>query len=230
MSQSAIPCQQPQNAVENNTSSYPLSQGSDPKFLQIKRNVITHKSTSRSCQMLNETNHQSCQVSSHTISQSVQVAISKKHIGTQCYCADFSKHKGMSKYVRDEKFWENFINFLEQHNQLKNFISLTRGLKSGRLNPNNLSWISALHMGRYSNCPSTTGMQYDQNLMEFYQLYYLLFGSCALNILRGPTHFSDVVTHSCEKGQYDPSSLRINFPVPSLAAIKKMKTHYSKSA
>ena len=85
-------------------------------------------------------------------------------------------------------------------------------------------------MERYSNCPSTTGMRYDRNLMEFYQLHYLLFGYCALNVLRGPTHFSDVVTHSCEKGQYDPSSLRINFLVPSLAAIKKMKMHYSKSA
>ena len=59
---------------------------------------------------------------------------------------------------------------------------------------------------------------------------FLLFGSCALNVLRGPTHFSNVMTHSCEKGQYDPSSSRINFPVPSLAAIKKMKTRYSKSA
>ena len=50
VSQSAISCQQPQNPVENNTSSYPLSQGSDPKFLRIKRNVIPHKSTSKSCQ------------------------------------------------------------------------------------------------------------------------------------------------------------------------------------
>ena len=66
--------------------------------------------------------------------------------------------------------------------------------------------------------------------MEFYQLYYLLFGSCALNVLRGPTHFSDVVTHTCEKGQYDPSSSWINFPIPSLSAIKKMKMRYSKSA
>ena len=112
VSQSAIPCQQPQNAVENNTSSYPLSQGSDPKFLQIKCNVIPHKSTNRSCQTLNELSHQSCQVSLRTILQSVQVAISKKHIGTQCYCADFTTHKGMSKCVRDEQFWENFINFL----------------------------------------------------------------------------------------------------------------------
>ena len=144
-----------------------ITQGSDPKCLQIKCNVIPHKSTSRSCQTLNETDHQSCQVSSHTISQSVQVAISKKHIGTQCYCADFSKLKGMSKYVCDKKFWGNFINLLEQHNQLKDFISLTQGLKSGRLNPDNLSWISTLHMGRYSNCPSTTGMRYDQNFMNF---------------------------------------------------------------
>ena len=50
------------------------------------------------------------------------------------------------------------------------------------------------------------------------------------NVLRRPTHFSDVVTHSCEKGQYDPSSSRINFSIPSLAAIKKNKMHYSKLA
>ena len=49
----------------------------------------------------------------------------------------------------------------------------------------------------------------------------LLFGSCALNVLRGPTHFSNVVTGSCEKGQSDQSSSRINFPIPSLAAMKK---------
>ena len=151
-------------------------------------------------------------------------------MGTQFYCVEFSKYKGMSKYICDEKYWENLINYLEKHNQLKDFISLTQGLQSGRIDPNNLSWISALHIGRYSNCPSTTGMQYDQSLMEFYQLYYLLFGSCTLNVLRGPTHFSNVVTGSCAKGQYDPSSSRINFPIPSLAAIKKMKTCYSKLA
>ena len=95
---------------------------------------------------------------SEIISQSVQVGISKQHMGTQCYCFEFSKYKGMPKYIHEQKYWENFINFLEQHHQLKDFISLTRGLKSGRINPNNLSWISALHMGRYSNCSSTTGM------------------------------------------------------------------------
>ena len=130
----------------------------------------------------------------------------KKNIGTQCYCVEFSKYKGMLKYICDEKYWENFINFLEKHDQLKDFMTLTQALQSGRIDPNNLSWISTLHMGRYSNCPSTTGMRYNQSLMEFYQLYYLLFGPCALNVLRGPTHLSNVVTGSCEKGQYDLSS------------------------
>ena len=230
VSQSAIPCEQPKYPVDTNTSSDPLSQGSDPEFLHIKCNVIPHKCTNGSCQMFNNTCNKSYQIASQTMSQSVQVGISKQHVATQCYCFEFSKCKGMSKYIRDEKFWENSMNFLEQHNQLKDFISLTRGLKSGRIDPKNLSWISTLHMGRYSNCSSTTGMRYNQSLMAFYHLYYLLFGSCALNVLRGPTHFSDVVTCTCEKGKYDPSLLRINFPIPSLSAIKKMKGHYSKSA
>ena len=95
------------------------------------------------------------------ISQSVQVAVSKQHMGTQCYWVEFSKYNGMSEYICDKKYWENFINFLEKHNQLIDFMSLTQGLQSGRIDPNNLSWISILHIGRYSNCPSTTGMQYD---------------------------------------------------------------------
>ena len=36
VSQLAIPCEQPENPVDTNTSSYPLSQWSDPKYLHIK--------------------------------------------------------------------------------------------------------------------------------------------------------------------------------------------------
>ena len=82
VSQLAIPCEQPENPVDTNTSSYPLSQGSDPKYLHIKQNVIPHKCTSRSCQMLNKTSNQSCQVSSQMVLQSVQIAILKKYMGT----------------------------------------------------------------------------------------------------------------------------------------------------
>ena len=154
VSQSAIPCEQPENPVDTNTFSYPLSPGSHPKYLHIKRNVIPHKCTSRSCQTLNKMSNQSCQVSSQMISQSVQVAVLKKHMETQCYYVEFSKYKGMSKEICNDKYWENFINFLEKHNQLKDFMSLTLGLQSGRIDPNNLSLMSALHIGRYSNCPA----------------------------------------------------------------------------
>ena len=114
-------CEQQENHVDTDTSSYPLSQGSRPQFLHIKRNVIPHKCTSRSCQMFNKMSNQSCQVSVKTISKSVQVAISKEHVSTQCYCVKFSKYKGMSKYARDEKYWENFFNFLEKNKPTEGF-------------------------------------------------------------------------------------------------------------
>ena len=128
MSQSAIeqPCEQQETHVDTDTSSYPLSQGSHPQFLHIKRNVIPHKCTSRSCQMFNKMSYQSCQVSSQTISQSVQVAVLKKHMSTQCYCVEFSNYKGLSKYVSNKKYWEIFINFLEKNNQLKDFVTLNK--------------------------------------------------------------------------------------------------------
>ena len=83
-------------------------------------------------------------------------------------------------------------------------------------------------MGRYSACETTCSMRYDKTILEFYQLHYLLFGSCSLNVLRGPSHFRNVVTGTTEKSKYNPSALKINFPVLSTSVLKRMKTGYPK--
>ena len=102
-------------------------------------------------------------------------------------------------------------------------------MKSGSISHQNLSWLSALHMGHYSSCETTCSMHYDKTLLEFYQLYYLLFRSCALNVLRGPSHFRNVVTGRTEKSKYNPCVSNINSPVLSTSILKRMKTGYPKT-
>ena len=136
---------------------------------------------------------------------------------------------GYSNLVRDEKFWESFANYLESQRQTRDFFHLANGLKYGSISHQNLSWLSALHMGCYSSCETTCSMHYDKALLEFYELYYLLFGSCALNVLRGPSHFRNVVTGTTEKSKYNPCVSKINFPVLSTSVLKRMKTGYPKT-
>ena len=101
-------------------------------------------------------------------------------------------------------------------------------MKSGAIRSQNLSWLSALYMGWYSACETTCSMWYDKTILEFYQLYYLLFGSCSLNALRGPSHFGNVVTGTTEKSKYNPCASKIYFKVPSTSVLKRMKTEYPK--
>ena len=56
----------------------------------------------------------------------------------------------------------------------------------------------------------------------------MLHGSSVLNILRGPAHFGTVISGECDKGQFNPSTLECNFPVPSHNVIQNRCDAYSK--
>ena len=74
-----------------------------------------------------------------------------------------------------------------------------------------------------------TLMRYDPECVEFYACLYLLFGNSVLNVLRGPGHFSDVVTQNCGRGKYNPTTSKVNFAVPSLLVLQNVKTTYPKT-
>ena len=78
-----------------------------------------------------------------------------------------------------------------------------------------MAWKAVLHLGRYAACLSTTGIHYDEEYVEFLALLNMLHASSVLNILRGPGHFGTVISGECEKGQFNPSTSKCNFPVPS---------------
>ena len=71
-------------------------------------------------------------------------------------------------------------------------------------------------------------MCYNDEYVEFLALLNMLYGSSVLNILRGPGHFGTVISGECERGQFNPSTSKCNFPVPSHNIIQNRCEGYSK--
>ena len=86
------------------------------------------------------------------------------------------------KYTHYEVI-DNFCKFLEENNQMHEFVNLATGLIENKTTLKNLAWQSALHMGWYSSCPRVTVMRYEPEYIEFMAVMSLLFGSSTLNIL-----------------------------------------------
>ena len=61
----------------------------------------------------------------------------------------------------------------------------------------------ALDIGQLSMCTTTTNMRYDKDCVEFFSLFNLMFGSSAINILRGTAHFGTLVDVMNQRGLYD---------------------------
>ena len=110
----------------------------------------------------------------------------------------------------------------------KDFLNLTKGFVNNTVDANNMAWQAVLHLGRYAACSSTTGMQYDNEYVEFLALLNMLYSSSVLNILRGPAHFGTVISGECDKGQFNLSTSKCNFPIPSHNVIHNRCEGYSK--
>ena len=84
-------------------------------------------------------------------------------------------------------------------------------------------------MGKLSLCKSTTRMKYDPDCVEFFSLFALMFGSSAVDVLRGPANFSQVITEKTRRGLYDPQQGTFNFAIPSITTLKKVSSGYPKN-
>ena len=108
----------------------------------------------------------------------------------------------------------------------QDFLNLTKGLLDETVDSNNMVWKAVLHLGRYAACLSTTGMHFNKEYVEFLALLNMLYWLSVLNILRGPAHFG--ISGECEKGQFNPSTSKCNFPVPSHNVIQNRCEGYLK--
>ena len=77
----------------------------------------------------------------------IQAVTTCKNMFSQSNSSHPSLRKGFSNLVNEEKFWENFANYLQSQGQARDFVHLANGLKSGAISPQNPSWLSALLMG-----------------------------------------------------------------------------------
>ena len=71
-------------------------------------------------------------------------------------------------------------------------------------------------------------MHYNEEYVEFLALLNMLYESSVLNILRGPVHYGTVISGECEKRQFNPSTSKCNFPIPSHNVVQNRCEGYSK--
>ena len=119
-------------------------------------------------------------------------------------------------------------NILSEYGQLKDFENLLRNITLGKIPLRNICWLVNLHLGRLTSLTSTTAMRWDEEIVEFFSIVYLLFGASAVNVLRGPMHFSEVVMENVERDKFDPRSAKINLPIPSIRTLHSLSTGYPK--
>ena len=119
-------------------------------------------------------------------------------------------------------------NILSNYSQLKDFENLLRSIADGTIQPTNISWLLNIHLGRLTSVTSTTQMRWNEEIVEFFSIIYLLFGASAINVLRGPMHFSDIIMDNVCRGKFDPKTAKINLPIPSITTLRSFSTGYPK--
>ena len=125
--------------------------------------------------------------------------------------------------------WTEFCSKLKDANQIGRFQNLITAVGSEKLKTTNLAWKSCLDMGVLSNLKFTTSVRYDRDCVEFFSLFYIMFGGSAVNILRGTAHFGSLVEKDTYHGHYDPLKGSFNFPIPSLNTLHKIANGYPKN-
>ena len=123
---------------------------------------------------------------------------------------------------------ETLSDVLHENGQEKDFSSLLTNISNGRIDPQNICWLLNIHLARLTSVETTTLMRWDESVVEFFAVIYILFGASAINVLRGPMNFCDLVMESTEKGLYDPLKARINLPIPSVTRLRSLSTGYPK--
>ena len=125
--------------------------------------------------------------------------------------------------------WTEFCSKLKDANQIGRFQNLVTAVGSEKLKTTNLAWKSCLDMGVLSNLKSTTSMHYDRECVEFFSLFYIMFGGSTVNVLRGTAHFGGLVEKDTYHGHYNPLKGSFSFAIPSLNTLRKIANGYPKN-
>ena len=134
---------------------------------------------------------------------------------------------GIRQMIKDGTF-NILCNILESYDQLEDFRNLLLSLAQGMIPPENICWLLNLHLGKLTSLSTTTEIRWHKDIVEFFSVVYLLFGASAINVLRGPMHFSELVMEKVAKGYFDPNTARINLPIPSVTTLRSLSTCYAK--
>ena len=130
--------------------------------------------------------------------------------------------------LRSSGVLEKISHILYDNGQERDFANLLTNIATRKIDPQNICWLLNLHLARLTSVTTTTQMRWDECVVEFFPVIYILFGASAINVLRGPMNFSEIVMERMEKGLYDPLKARINLPIPSISTLRSVSTGYGK--
>ena len=105
----------------------------------------------------------------------------------------------MFQQLHSEGILEQLSQVLFCQGQTKDFSNLLRNIATGKIAPQNICWLLNLHLARLTSVETTTLMRWDETVIEFFSVVYILFGASAINVLRGPMNFSELVMENMEK-------------------------------
>ena len=122
----------------------------------------------------------------------------------------------------------SLCDILSQYDQVEDFKNLLEGVASGKIEPDNICWLLNVHLGRLSGLTNTSQMRLHKDIVDFFSIVYILFGASAINVLRGPMHFSEIVMEKINNRKFDPCTAKINLPIPSVTTLRSTSTGYQK--
>ena len=67
-------------------------------------------------------------------------------------------------------------------------------------------------------------MRWNQEIVKFFSIVYILFGASAINVLHGPMHFSNLVMENVDWGKFNPATAKINLLIPSVTTLRSLST------
>ena len=103
-------------------------------------------------------------------------------------------------------------------------------ISRGVLDANNIPLTLAVELTKLMNCESTTGMQYRNDTLDFWLVFYRTCHASGLNLMSGKKNTGDVTGNKSTAGKYDPKIGSFNFAVPDVKTILRHQKHREKCA
>ena len=154
----------------------------------------------------------------------------EEHDEATCACHVPEHLKFAVELINSKDVLLPLIKKMYQCNILDDFLLMLELISRGVLDANNIPLTLAVELAKLMNCESTTGMQYRNDTLDFWLVFYRTCHASGLNLMSGKKNTGDVTGNKSTAGKYDPKIGSFNFAVPDVKTILRHQKHREKCA